>query len=801
MRVPLRWLSEYVDVDADPQDLANRLTTAGVEVGEIITTGGDWDGIRVAQVLEVNPHPNADRLCLATVDRGEGQKQTVVCGAPNIARGQKIAFAPAGTTLIDGKTGKPAVLKPANIRGVESAGMVLSEKELGISDSHEGILVLPDTAPVGAPLSSVLGDVIFDLDLTPNRPDLLSILGVAREVAALTGGKVRDPSIEFAAKGKPAKGRVHVQITAPDLCPRYTAALVENVKIAPSPLWMQERLVAAGLRPINNVVDITNYVMLETGQPLHAFDFRRLKKGTIVVRRPHTGEKIRLLDGTEHELGPDMCVIADAEDAVALGGIMGGEHSEVSEDTTSVLVEVANFSGPGIRRTSRALKLRTDASERFEKGLSPFLPPIASARAVKLLVELCGGRAAEGLVDVWPDKQKELRIDLTQERLTRILGVDLPAAEVRRILTALGFGARWVPPDRYVVRVPYWRSDVAIADDVIEEVARIAGYDRMPTTQLRGAIPHAQPQPLPELRERVRDALAAAGMQEVITYSMTTMEMLRKVLPPEELSTNPPLRLANPLSRDHEYARTTLRHNLLQTLAANRRGDPGVISLFEIGLAYMPRQDDLPEEVETVCGVTCGRRPGRWGQSSGDAAGFFDAKSQLDAVFAALRVDTEYADATDFAFLPGRTAEVTVGGRRVGLVGQVHPKVAASFDIDADVAMFELDIAALVPHVQPVVHFEPISPYPPVEQDLAIIVPHSVHAAQVLKLIEGYNLVAAARIFDVYTGDPIPAGKKSMAFSISFQSPKKTLTDEDVAKERGRIIARLQAELAAEIRA
>jgi phenylalanyl-tRNA synthetase beta chain len=800
LRVPLRWLSEYVDIDIDPQELANRLTTAGVEVGEIITTGGDWDGIRVAEVLEVKPHPNADRLCLATVDRGGGEKQTVVCGAPNVAAGQKVAFAAAGTTLLDGKTGKAAVLKPATVRGVESAGMVLSEKELGISESHEGILVLPEDSKVGAPLSSVLGDVIFDLDLTPNRPDLFSILGVAREVAALTGGKVRDPSIEFAAKGKPAKGRVKVEIRDPDLCPRYTAALVENVKIALSPPWMQERLIAAGLRPINNVVDITNYVMLETGQPLHAFDFTRLAEGTIIVRRPRRGEKIRLLDGSEHDLGPDMCLIADAEEAVALGGIMGGGESEVSEDTTSVLVEVANFSGPSIRRTAHALKLRTDASTRFEKGLSPFLPPIASARAVNLLVELCGGRAAEGLIDAWPGKEKEPRVTLMQERLTRILGVELPAAEVRRILTALGFGARWVPPDRYIVRVPYWRSDVTIADDVIEEVARIAGYDRMPTTQLRGEIPHAPPQPLPELRERVRDTLVAAGLQEIITYSMTTMEALAKVLPPEEMSTNPPLKLANPLSRDHEYARTTLRHNLLQTLASNRRGDPAAISLFEIGMAYMPREDDLPDEVETVCAVTSGRKPDRWGHPAKDAAGFFDAKSQLDAVFAALGVEAAYADANDFACLPGRTAEVTVGGKRVAIAGQVHPKVAASFDIDEDVAMFELDLAALLPHVRPIVHFEPISPYPPVEQDLAIIVPHSVQAAQVLALIEGYNLVASARIFDVYTGDPIPKGKKSMAFSISFQSPKKTLTDEDVAKERTRIIARLQSELSAEIR-
>jgi phenylalanyl-tRNA synthetase beta chain len=616
--VPLRWLSEYVDIDIDVEDLANRLTIAGAEVGEIIRTGGDWDGIVVAEVLEVSPHPNADRLCLATVDRG-GEQQTVVCGAPNVAAGQKIAFAPVGTNLVDGKTGKAMVLKPAKIRGVESAGMVLSEKELGISEEHEGILVLPEDATIGEPLSAVLGGVVFDLDLTPNRPDLFSVLGVAREVAALTGQTVREPSLEYDAAAQPIEGRVKVEIADPDLCFRYVASLIEGIKIAPSPPWLQEHLIAAGLRPINNVVDITNYVMLEVGQPLHAFDFENLSEGAIIVRRPRKGEKLKLLDGSEHNLGPNMCMIADAKESVALGGIMGGEDSEVSGDTTTVLLEAANFSGPAIRRTAQALKIRTDASLRFEKGLSQSLPLIASQRAVKLMVEICGGRAAKGMVDVWPEKQAAVRVTVTRERMQRVLGVDLPTAEVERILTALGFDASWTPPDRYEVGVPYWRTDVAIPEDVIEEVARIAGYDQMPTTQIRGEIPHSEPNPIYELRERLRDSLAAAGLQEIITYSMTTLEALAKVLPTEELSTNPPLKISNPLSREWEFARTTLRHALLQTLARNRGGDPSAISLFEIAKAYMPRADDLPEETEMVCAVTSGRALARWGRPTGAA--------------------------------------------------------------------------------------------------------------------------------------------------------------------------------------
>src|SRR5574341_1137929 len=383
MRVPLRWLSEYVNITISPDELARRLTIAGVEVANVVSTGGDWEGIRVALVTAVKLHPNADRLRLVTVDVGQGESHTVVCGAPNVAVGQKVAFAGVGTKLIDGHTGKAAVLKPASIRGVESAGMVLSEKEMGISDSHEGIIVLPDQSPIGAPISTVLGDVAFDMDIRPNRPDLLSILGVAREVAALTNQKWCDPSIEYKAEGKPARTRIAVEIPDPDLCPRYVAGVIENVKIGDSPPWLQERLLGAGLRPINNVVDITNYVMLELGQPLHAFDYERVKGKKIIVRRARPGEKLTLLDGTSRDLAEDMLVIADAEDAVALAGVMGGADSEISATTKTILLESANFKTTNIRRTSGALKARTDASIRFEKGLSRRLPPVAAQRAVK----------------------------------------------------------------------------------------------------------------------------------------------------------------------------------------------------------------------------------------------------------------------------------------------------------------------------------------------------------------------------------------------------------------------------------
>ncbi len=800
MRVPLKWLSEYVELVLDPEELARRLTTAGVEVGEIIAPG-DWQNVVVGEVVKVEQHPNADRLTLPTVDIGGGDQRQVVCGAPNIAVGQKIAYAAVGARLIDGHSGEATTLRKAKIRGVESEGMVCSEKELGLGEAHEGILVLSPDAPVGTPLSDVLGDTVFDFDLTPNRPDLFSLLGIAREVAALTGQKVRDPSIQYDEKGAAAKGRAKVTIADPDLCPRYVGAIIDSVKIGPSPDWMQERLTAAGLRPINNIVDITNYVMLEMGQPLHAFDYDRLAEHHIIVRRAEAGEKMELIDGSKHTFTNEMLMIADAERSVAVAGVMGGFDSEVTPETKTVLLEAANFHGPNIRRTSAALKVRTDASTRFEKGLSRHLPPIAAARAVKLMVEHAGGKAGKGIIDEHPGKTKAERVTVTMERLVRVLGMEPSNARIREILTGLGFGARWMPPDRFVVRVPYWRTDVSIADDVIEEIARIEGYDQLPTSQLRGEIPELVPQPLRDLRERVRDALADAGMQEIITYSLTDLESLGKVLPNEELALTPPLRVSNPLSRQWEYARTTLRHALLDTLASNLRGDQSLISLFETARVYLPREGDLPNEVETAFGLVSGREPDRWGRPTGEPAGFYAAKARLDHVFSALRMEADYREATDFAYLPGRTAEVFVGGDRVGLIGQVHPRVVERFDVGREVAMFEVDLDALLPHVSEIANFQAVSSYPAVEEDLAIVVAEDVAAGRALELIRASKLVANVSVFDVYSGDPIAAGKKSLAFAISYQAEGKTLSDAEVAKERGRIVERLQRELDAELRA
>jgi len=813
MRISLKWLSEYVDLRLPPEELAARLTHAGLAVDAIVRTGGDWGpDIRVGHVAAVEPHPNADRLRLATVDVGAGERHRVVCGAPNLAPGQKIAFATVGARVRDGHSGKESVLKPAVIRGVESAGMVLSERELGLSEDHEGILVLPADAVTGARLADLLGDVIFELSVTPNRADWLSVLGIAREVAALTGETVREPSLDYAEDGPPIKGRAAVEIHAADLCRRYVATVISGVKIGPSPAWMQERLVALGQRPINNVVDITNYVMLELGQPLHAFDYDRVARHKIIVRRGEDEETFRTLDGEERVLTRDMLVIADPEGPVALAGVMGGLESEVTDKTTNILLESANFLGANVRRTSMALKSRSEASSRFEKGLPAETALIASRRATKLLVELCGGRADAGCVDVYPTKQKEVRVEVTKERMARLIGIDPPTAKVRAVLTALGFSARWVPPDRYVVRVPYWRPDVRIADDVIEEVARVIGYDEIPAKLLEGAVPSPIAQPLRDLRERARDVLAAAGMHEVISYSMTTLEALARVIPKEDLAIYPPFRLVNAISADHEYLRPTLRASVLQTLGANLRYQHGEVAIFETARVYQRGDERLPQsgrpfgeevmpvEGEQVVGAISGRRADRWGRPSDDALDFFDAKAYLDDLLHGLGADAEYVAADEFGLVPGRTAEVRAGGVRVGVIGQVHPEVAAAFEVEQEAYIFDISLDALLPYVAGARKMAPVSRFPAVEQDLALIVDRAAEAGALRRAIEASALVREARIFDVYTGDQVPAGRKSIAFSVTYQSDDHTLTDDEVAKAQRKILERLRREFNAELR-
>ena len=803
MRLSLRWLAEYVDLRLLPEELAHRLTMAGVEVEAIEETAGDWDHIVAGRVQALLPHPNADRLHLATVDVGASEPFTVVCGAPNIAVGQIVAFAHEGARLVDARSGSLRVLKRSNIRGVESAGMVCSDRELGISDEHEGIKVLSAAVAVGTPLAAAIGDTIFDFSLTPNRPDLFSALGIAREVAALTAGSVREPERGHTADELPPEEGLSVTIEAPDLCTRYVATLVRGVTVAPSPPWLQARLEASGSRPINNVVDITNYVMLEFGQPLHAFDFDKLHGGRIVVRRARANEGITLIDGSEHALRTDDLVIADAEDAVAVAGVMGNAFSEVSDDTGNVLLESATFNGPGIRRTAAVLKLRTEASTRFEKGLTPELALEASRRVTRLLVEICGGTAVGG-IDAYPQPHSPASITLTHERLARVLGSELLPEQVVTPLEALGFTVDRLP-DGYAVTAPYWRSDVRIADDVVEEIARIVGYDRLPSAPLQGAIPDPDPQPLRDTVTRVRDAFAAAGLAETINYSLVSVDAIASVQPPATITDRPPLAVRNPMSEERNVLRTTLRPGLFDSFATNHRRQRRAIALFEVGRVFHPRPDDLPHERTFALALLGGMEAkASVHKESGSAAAldFFDAKAIAQSVAAALRLVFSYEAAEDPALDPGRAARVLVDGSAIGCIGQVAPGVAARFGIEEPVYLIELDIDALTQVIaeRGPLEFTPPSRFPAVVEDLAVLVDEAVPAADVERLIARSRLVERVELFDLYRGAPIPAGKKSLAFSIDYRAPDRTLTDTDVAKARKGVVKQLERELGAAIR-
>ena len=799
MKVPLSWLREYVDITVPVEELAHRVTMAGTEVAEIATVGG-WKNCFVGTVTKVEPHPDADRLTLCNVDIGVEQMK-VVCGAPNVAKSQKIAFAKVGAELFNTHSGKVEPLKAARIRGVVSEGMICSDRELGIGDDHTGILVLPDDAPLGTPLTDYLGDHILDLDVTPNRPDCLSVLGVAREIAALTGTVVREPDSNYPEEGEPIDNLASAEIADPDLCYRYTTSLITGIKVGPSPRWLQDRLLKVGMRPINNVVDITNFVMLEYDQPLHAFDFSKLKGGRIVVRRARPGEVLLSLDGAERKLSSSMLVIADAEDPVAIGGVIGGTDSEMAETTTAVLLESASFNPTNNRRTAQTLGLSTEATTRFEKSLRPELAPIALRRATYLIREIAGGAVARGILDVFPSHgQYTHSLSFTMERLQKVLGVSWPMERVENVLSSLGFTCEEISGDTLKVTIPYWRSDINVEDDLVEEVARIVGYEEIPTTTLSTHIPQYQPQPLRELKERVKDLLVGCGMQEVITYSVTSLEELGAV---KALETDAlPVKLANPMSTQQEYLRTTLRGSLLSTLATNRRHEEGPVRMFESGRVYLPRENDLPEEREVVAGVMLGPRwETHWLTDEGKM-GFDDAKGVVEVLLAELGIRAAFAPGSDSALHPGKCARVTAGTTALGTVGEVHPTVAEGFGIeDGAVVMFELDIENLLTAIpNRGRRYEPIGRFPSATRDLSILVDEDIPAARTQDIIIKQRLVIQALLFDVYTGENIPSGKRSLAYHIYFQSPDRTLTSEEVNRAIQSVLRSLAREVGAELR-
>lgn len=836
MRVPLSWLRDSVDLPADPAALVERLTLAGLEAAGVEVFGlpvpaglrpkdpglvWERDKVVVGKVLKIDRHPDADKLKLVTIDYGAGEPKTVVTGARNIAPGEsgmKVILGLRGTKYYyTDKDGKKAVftLEPKALRGIMNDAMCMSNFELGISDEHEGIIILDekDAAP-GTPAADVLGEVVVELDVLPNMARCLALSGIAREVAALTGGKlhVAEPTVETVAET--VDGKVTVEIADPKLCGRYTATVIRNVTVGAAPRWMRSRLDYAGMRPISNVVDITNYVMLETGQPLHAFDYDVLVKRaggappTIIVRPAKAGEKLVTLDKAERELSPDNLVIADTAGVIALAGVMGGLETEVTAATKTILLESASFDFVSVRKTARQFNLFSEASGRFSKGVHPEQAKPAAVRAAQLFKDLAGGEVLSGIVDAYPAPVPPQTIALKPADIRRLLGFDIPAAEVERVLTALQFDVK-KSGDGWSVTTPPTRLDIqAGAADLVEELARVYGYDKLPETLLARELPEQKGNRSLELEEHVRDLLADAGLQECVTYSLTSPAVEdRMTLAAEGVGAR--VALLNPISPERSVLRTAIMPGLLAVAARNLESLDSV-ALFEVGPVYLPNDPDpLPAEPRRVAVVLCGRRSAAtWDDPLGvkpPQYDFFDLKGVVETLAASLHLpEVSVRGIKSIPYLhPGKAAELYVAGKLAGDFGELHPKVAAAFGLaDRAVLVAELDLEAVLAAVPDRFPYRPFPTVPPAKRDVAVIVPQETTAEAVLAEIRaaGGDLLTDAVLFDVYTGESVPAGTKSLAYALVYQSPDKTLSDKEIEKAHGKVEGRLRHVLKAKIR-
>jgi phenylalanyl-tRNA synthetase beta chain len=819
MRVPLPWLREYCSPELDIAAIEERLTMTGTKVEAIHHQGVDSaEGFVVGRVVEAVQHPDADRLKVCTVELGEDAPATIVCGAPNVAAGQTVAVARPGALMPDGSK-----LKQAKLRGVLSEGMILSETELQIGSGGEGIMVLDqhmldaELAP-GTPLAEVLPisiDVI-ELEITPNRPDCLGVYGVARELHAATRAPLADApwGEDPGSAGELASAQVSVE--CPELCPRFTARLFEHVTIAPSPPWLKARLLAAGQRTINNVVDITNYAMLESGQPLHAFDLDRVAGGRLTVRRAHEGEQVDTLDGQTRTLDSEMVLIEDAEGPTSIAGVMGGARSEVQADTTRVLMEVASWNGPNIHRTSWALGLRSEASGRFEKGLQPEQCLHAQAIATRLMIELCGATLAPGTIDIGPPPPPLRQLSLRAARLRGILGVDIAVERQAAILEALDFHTEAAEHALRATVPALRRDDVTREVDLIEEVARIDGLERLPATlpARRGAagkLTHAQ-----RLRRGAEDALVGRGLHEVVGWSFTEPALLDRLLLPADHPMRKVVVVENPLSDGHSIMRPTLLGSLLDTAQHNAARNGPDVAIFESGTVYRAAAAAaaaqggaaLADEHHGLGVLLTGALTPRAWRGEQLQADFFAAKALLASLLQRFHVQWSVEERA-FPFLhPGRSAAVLARGEgqeeadaiTLGFLGEVHPLVARQWDLERTAA-FAIDLGKLAQVTPPVVSFEPFGSFPSLRQDLAVTLPLSVPVAEVLERVRAHagRTLAEVEVFDVYSGAQVGEGRRSLALALSFRSLDATLTDEHIAPVRAKIVSALE-EIGGELR-
>jgi phenylalanyl-tRNA synthetase beta chain len=825
MRVPLQWLQDYVDVSVSAAELAEKLTMSGSLVEKVENSAAHLSGILVARVDELKRVEGSDHLWLVTLDVGD-RRQTVVTGAQNLFPGAVVPFIGLGLRL----PGSDQPLKPRKLAGVVSEGMVCSGRELGINSDHDGILILDTMVEgdravraVGRPLSELLGTWVLELEITPNRPDCLSMIGIAIEVAAFSGVATHLPTAVIEESQPPASQLASVRIEDEDLCRRLAGRVITGVKVGPSPVWLKERLSSAGIRSISNIVDITNFVMLEYGQPLHAYDLDALAGHTLVARRARHGEEITTLDGIKRALHDDMLVISDRDQAVGVAGIMGGLHSEIGDGTTRILLEAANFQPRSIRRASLALGLRSEASSRFEKGLPIALPPLAIDRAAALIVELAGGVVAGGMLDAGRLAAKLRIISFPLSEVRRLLGVEWTAEQIIAGLHALGFTCEPTAPGIIEVTVPWWREDVAESADLVEEVARIVGFDNIPDTLLRGSVPPRPPSPGLRWYGKARTTLLACGLSEGSSPGLTNLRSLELLRPADEMgdqwleaiTPNPEavrsagalfrtMHVVNPLTPDREYLRPTLLAGLLEALRDNLRLGEERAAFFELDNCSFPRPGELPFERRQLAIAMAGRRSARSWASEDASLDFFDLKGIVLELLLKMGIPNPRIVAVVHPLLhPGRGVNIVVQETTLGFLGELHPLVAARWDLGLHRPyVMEVDFYALADAASAERRFAEYPRLPFAKRDLAVVVDEGRPAEDVLRVIQaaGKNMVAKVTLFDVYRGNQVPEGKKSLACALDLQSAEATLREDEVDKIMGRIRKALQHQVGAAFR-
>jgi phenylalanyl-tRNA synthetase beta chain len=807
MRASIKWLKDYVEFSQTPEVLADMLTMAGVPVEDIDYLGQGIENVVTGKIIETLPHPNADRLTVCKVDVGK-ETLTIVTGATNISKGKVIPVALVGSKLPNGMSIDATVF-----RGIESQGMLCSAEELNLDakivspEAREGILLLPSDTQVGLDIRPVLGldDVVLEFELTPNRADCFSVIGLAREVAVLTGGTLKKPMLNLRETGKEkAAVLAEIKINEPSLCSRFCARVLTDVKIGPSPAWMQQRIQAAGMRPINNVVDVTNFVMLEMGQPMHAYDYNLLSRHMIIVRKANPGEPITTLDGVKRELTSDMLVIADAVQAVGIAGVMGGLATEVTNTTCNILLEAASFNGYTIRKTSRVLGLRSEASGRFERGVDTANIIRALDRAAKLLEDMGACKVCPGVIDNYPGMQLPKQVNFTPAWINSYLGTDVPQATMFDILRRLEFDMD-VQGEKIAVTVPTWRNDVSLPADISEEIARIYGFDKISATTPSGSVTKGGQSEAQTLVDRIKNVLSGAGFNEILSFSFTHPSIYDKLNIPAGDSLRNAIEIMNPITDDFPLLRTTLLGNVMDTVVRNLSRKNDDLKLVEIGSVYLANKlplEDLPAEPVMICGALTGKRHELGWNHSREQVDFYDAKGVVELLLDKLGIAGYQVTIGEYhSYHPGKTAMFVKDGDVLAVVGEIHPQVLAAFEVSRKVYAFEMQVEMLAKYAVIIGRYQALPRFPAVSRDLAVVLAQFTPAAEVAQAIQDSagSLLTDLRLFDVYTGEQVPAGMKSLAFALTFRA-ERTLTDDEVEECIKKIVSHLENSLSAKIR-